>query len=243
MPAREEGSEVGNGMPPLLGLADAADGHGAGASLWSRILCCGGPPAEPPVSGYEVLIHDCSQRFGTSTIRLSDPRLKSRFPIWVILALGLVFVCGILIVFFTVPRGMSIGRTSAFNVTTIYLNQTYSKYRLVVKLKIPILNYNYIDGYVSGNVTMRFYHVTAGTQHIKRHRIQSRSISGCRQTEITATVDASFVPYEYIARVLDNCLNFPYELVFFVSGAFEVGTSQGAASVTTQQTSDCSTNM
>ncbi|CAD7698897.1 unnamed protein product [Ostreobium quekettii] len=224
MPGNAPGGEddgVGARMPPLpIEQSDSGGGgeawRGGAPGSWLRVLCLGGRPSPAPVSNYEVLIHDCSSRFGSSTIRLSDPRLRSRFPIWMILALVLLFVCGILVVFFLVPRGVGFG-AAQFNVTTIYLNQTYSTYRLVVKIKIPIYNNNYMDAYLDGNVTMRFYRVEAGYQEIEKQLIPKRA----KHVEITAIVDASFVPYEYIARVLDNCLNFPFELVFFVEGEFK----------------------
>lgn len=185
-------------------------------SVWSRLCCLVPRPRPAPESDYEVLIHGGSQRFGSNTIRLSDPRLRPRFPVWVILALVLLFLTGILCVFFLIPRGIGI-RSAEFDVQTIYVNKTVSTYKLTVKIKLPVYNANYVDAYLSGNVTMRFYKVVAGSTGIPRVRIPRRT----KRQEITANVDASFIPYKYIAAVMNNCFFFPYELVFFLDGQFE----------------------
>lgn len=128
----------------------------------------------------------------------------------------LLFLTGILCVFFLIPRGIGI-RPAELDVQTIYVNKTVSTYKLTFKIKLPVYNANYVDAYMSGNVTMRFYKVVAGSQLIPTVRIPRRT----KRQEITANVDASFVPYKYIATVLNNCFEFPYELVFFMDGQFE----------------------
>eukprot|EP00803_Ostreobium_quekettii_P008497 evm.model.scf_889EXC.5 EVM.evm.TU.scf_889EXC.5 scf_889EXC:33857-38088(-) len=146
-----------------------------------------------------------------------DPRLRPRNPAWIILSLALSFVGGMLVVFFLVPRGMGIV-SSGFNVTTIYLNQSDAYYKLVVKVEVPIFNDNYMDAHLSGDVTMRFYDSLAGHSFIPSTRIHKRT----KGQVVTTVVDASFVPYQYISRVLNSCSMYPDDLVLFVEGRFEI---------------------
>lgn len=207
-------------MPDPPETLESGNGELAGptrpSSMWSRVLGRVSRPQPPPVSDYEVLIHGGTQRFGTNTIRLSDPRLKPRLPIWLVLSLVLLFVAVILCVFFLVPRGMGFG-TAKFNVTTIYLKKTQNTYTLIMDVHIIIYNNNYVDAFLSGNVTMRFYKVIAGSSAVGRTRIARRA----RSQEINVVVDASNVPFNYITTVLENCDVFPHELVFFLEGQFE----------------------
>lgn len=206
--------------PPQLGLLESGNGELVGParplSVWSRVLGRVSRPKPPPVSDYEVLIHGGTQRFGTNTIRLSDPRLRPRLPVWLVLSLVMLFVAVILCVFFLVPRGMGFG-AAKFNVTTIYLHKTLNTYRLIMDVHLIIYNNNYVDAFLTGNVTMRFYKVNAGNSTVERVRIARRA----RGQEINVVVDASFVPFKYIATVMDNCGVFPHELVFFLDGQFE----------------------
>lgn len=146
-----------------------------------------------------------------------DPRLRPRNPAWILLSLLLSFVGGMLVVFFLVPRGMGIV-SSRFNVTTLYLNQSDAYYKLLVKVEVPIFNDNYLDAHLSGDVTMRFYDSLAGHSFIPSTRIQKRSTSQV----VTTIVDASFVPYKYISRVLNSCSRYSDDLVLFVEGCFEM---------------------
>lgn len=182
------------------------------SSLWlSKMICCCSWERRPTEeSDYEVLIH------GHESMRLSDPRLRPRFPTWLVLTLVLLFLAGLLCVYFLVPRGVGFG-SAQVNVDVINLNRTLSSYQLVVKVELPIYNNNYVDAYLSGNVTMLFYKAQAGSSVINGTRIPRRK----KNEIITATVNASFVPFKYIETVLDHCITFPHQLVFFVDGTFE----------------------
>lgn len=210
-------------QPPRPTPASGPPSSSPSSSFWlSRMMCCGcwcgnGDRRRPvEESEYEVLIHGGSQFFGADRIRLSDPRLRPRIPIWLVLMLVLLFLAGVLCVFFLVPRGMGFGSTQ-INVGVISVNKTLFSYKLIVKVDLPISNYNYVDAYLSGNITMLFYKAKAGVTKVNKTRIPKRT----KNKVITATVDASFVPYQYIETVLDHCIIFPHELVFFVDGSFE----------------------
>ncbi|GMH35753.1 hypothetical protein BSKO_03621 [Bryopsis sp. KO-2023] len=168
------------------------------------------------VSGYQVIIRNGVDFFGTDTVSLSDPRLKPKIPKCFIALLVLICLGAILSVFFLVPRGVVVDQV---NISKDIMTRTLSTYTLVVDVGIPISNRNYLPVVVSGNVTMYYYQQMAGSSLVPKTTVGVRA-----EEQVDVSVDASFVPMEYIAVVLRHCSYFPYELVFFLEGHLQLET-------------------
>lgn len=144
-------------------------------------------------------------------IPLSDERLKPRPWLMILLGTILVTCLGMVWIYFTVSRGVSVGTIQVVD-SSMSFDTSAGSYHILLVTNLPVFNLNYQEVSVQGTITVSFYDQVAGVYQLEPVAIPRRSLPH----NIRADINSSSLPPKWIFTVYSQCHVFPSQLIFFL---------------------------